>query len=756
MDGVIRLPLKVVLPDSRDIQQDHSTGGSRKIFGEVTPAVRAALIENLRDVSEFFREIFRETPEVPSVAKVSLKEEALAKSHRPKELLTSSTCPIIGVQGLGDLLVSVTQAGITRLAKEIHTADTKVALANISAISRIEPYTIRDVLPERNESGIKKLVDGQELAIKLKLFNHGDSAANAAILNSLLSTLADMGLAEKAREVHYSPALRLFRIQVETPHQVERLATLVGTQKLALFPRYRLVQTTSIPHRGLMPEELPPPSSHHSYPIIGVVDTGVNPEDVFLQPWTVARESYVPSEEADFRHGSFVAGLAIHSRRLNHGDSRFPLTSAKILDVAAVPKGGGISEDELVAVLQEVVPRYSEVKVWNLSLGTDEQCTDETFSDLAVVLDELQDRHGVIFVMAAGNYAQPPLRGWPPEDLGESDRICSPADSVRGIVVGSLAHRESPSSRVRMGCPSPFSRRGPGPLFLPKPDLSHYGGNCDHLGNCVQSGVLSTDGLGNLAEDIGTSFAAPVVTSLLANVQSSLRRPASRSLLKGLVVHSAAVGLERIDAQGLRYRGFGVPSDVEGVLSCDPWSITIIFETEIRPRLDFVKDPFPIPECLRTPEGKVLGEIIMTLAYEPPLDPRAGVEYCRVNVEASLGTYDENKDGKRTHKRQVPPEPRDVRLLYERNLVEHGFKWSPIKVYKRRMKRPVMGRRWRLIASALYRSGFVSEEPQHFSLLVTLRDPEKRRPVYDETVRAMQLSGWSLQDLEVRARLRPR
>jgi hypothetical protein len=68
-----------------------------------------------------------------------------------------------------------------------------------------------------------------------------------------------------------------------------------------------------------------------------------------------------------------------------------------------------------------------------------------SFSDLGVALDRLRDEHGVTFIVAAGNCRQPAFRGWPPDDLGEDDRVCAPADSVRAIVVGSAAHRDHSS-----------------------------------------------------------------------------------------------------------------------------------------------------------------------------------------------------------------------------------------------------------------------------------------------------------------------
>jgi serine protease AprX len=110
------------------------------------------------------------------------------------------------------------------------------------------------------------------------------------------------------------------------------------------------------------------------------------------------------------------------------------LGSARIVDVVALGKNG-TTEDKLISTLEQALEAHPEVKVWNLSLGTEKGVADRAFSDLGVALDRLQDEYRVTFIIAAGNYRNPPFRGWPPDDLGEADRVCAPADSVRAVVV---------------------------------------------------------------------------------------------------------------------------------------------------------------------------------------------------------------------------------------------------------------------------------------------------------------------------------
>src|SRR5690606_4938474 len=109
---------------------------------------------------------------------------------------------------------------------------------------------------------------------------------------------------------------------------------------------------------------------------------------------------------------------------------------------------------------------------------------------------------------------------------------------------------------------------------------------------------------GHVAEAIGTSFSTPLVTSLLANIRNGVVEPISRNLAKALLVHSAALRGGPIVPEHLRYRGFGVPSDVDEILTCATWQATLVLEPELHPqRRIFAREDFPIPDCFRRPDG---------------------------------------------------------------------------------------------------------------------------------------------------------
>ncbi len=746
-----RLPIKVVLNRDGDWFSPDGGGGGRKMFGEVTPDVRRSLSEQLASTA---RILHIDETALPAVGRVVLKRDALAKSHRPAKLFRD-TCPIIGVGHLGELFISLRPGRIEELIKRIDADTTKDGQADISTIEQILPHDPNIATAPETVEELAARVDRSSAALKVKLFRHNDPSLDKRIQNAFLAELRTLDLAPP-EPIEYAKTLRIYRIRKPTGEAVRRLARFVGSQSVSTFPIYRSVRTSATRVRAAEVSDFPSPDPRRDYPVVGLIDSGVNAGDALLAPWIVAHDVNVHPSEQDLEHGSFVAGLLVHGRLLNQNDPTFPDGPCKIVDVVAVPKGG-ISEDQLLTIIEDAVPKYPKARVWNLSVNSiGGLCLNDAFSDFAVALDEIQAKYGVRFVVSAGNYVTPPLRGWPAEDLGEADRICAPADSVHAITVGSIAHIHRPNSRVKAGEPSPFSRRGPGPVYLPKPDLSHYGGNCDAALGCVQTGVLSLDANGDVAESIGTSFATPLVTSLYAHVHAELtgKEPPSPSLVKALLIHSALLSKGALSAVDMKYRGFGVPGGVLEVLSCTKSVATLIFEPDLISGLEFEKLGFPIPTSLRDKNGKVRGEFAITLVYDPPCDALGGAEYCRSNVEVSLGSYDVGTDGKRHHKRQVPPEPEDVNKLFEHELLEHGFKWSPVKVYRRSIRRGIRGDTWRLHVSLQHRSGFQTQIPQRMALIVTLADPNGTAPVYDEIVTQMHASGWLTQDLQVKNRVR--
>jgi len=280
MDKNTHLPLKVVPALERDYYQPDGGGGPKKVFGEVNVETRATLRSQVDSVSSYFIGSFAEYPDVPAVARVKIKQEAIAKSHRPSALFTQSTCPIIGSESLGQLLVSVTPSGLKKLTNKIDTGRTKQVIANLSTIISIEPY--------------KPTIGSLEgSAIKVKLFQHHDELHDQKIDESFRNILNDLNVFE-SNEIQYGSGLKIYRIPTSNRELVEKLKTYIGTQSVGSFPIYQPVRTSAIKIRAIADQDFPAPDQALEYPTIGIIDSGTSEKDRYLSPWRIARERYIP------------------------------------------------------------------------------------------------------------------------------------------------------------------------------------------------------------------------------------------------------------------------------------------------------------------------------------------------------------------------------------------------------------------------------------------------------------------------------
>jgi serine protease AprX len=752
------LPWKVVFPrPAFDYVTDPSEGGGTKLMCPVTKALRAELSESLDKIKEHFQKSFESYPEIPAVAKVVLREKAHAKSHRPTRVFDEDTCPIIGGDAPGELYVSVNEQGLGEVQARIRTGDTDKLKANISTIQELLPFREEDALDGESPEALAKHAKKKMAPIRLRMFRHQSDAVNAAIDAAAKEIAHDHGV-EDIKSLDYGEGVQVFAISGASANAIRAMARFKGTQNVSLFPTYTIFKAAAHVVGSIDDKRFPPPATNAEYGVVGLIDSGTDLANVQLQKYVVAREDIVPRSQQNNEHGTFVGGLIANPRALNNGNRLFPSVQAKIIDIVAIDGTGAIDEFDLITAIDYAIRKYPHVKVWNLSLGQDRPCKNGRFSPLALKLDSIQKKRGVLFVIAAGNYEQLPLAGWPRPDCGEDDRIGSPADSVRGLTVGSIAHIENQATCVRIDEPSPFTRRGPAPHFYIKPEISHYAGNCDANADCLQSGVVSLRGKNQLAENIGTSFSTAIAANLAANVFRELEPESdvSPTLVKAMLVHSAFVRSGKPRAEEVKYRGFGSPGDLYDILNCSKSSASIVFHAELTDRRWFDKMDFPMPICLHVPKTGLRAEVFMTLAYDPPTDARFGIEYCRSNVTASLGTMEINKDGDEVYRPQLTTAPKEIVQGYEDALVKEGFKWSPLKLYYRSFESGPINKRWRLHLEILNRSGVKCKEPQKVVLLVTIRDPTGLAFVYNAMVKEMERLSWGAQNLRIASRVRPK
>jgi len=640
------------------------------------------------------------------------------------------------------MLVGAHGASIAALRSVILERDIKEIRANLSAIARIEPWG----RAQRNPEGTLA-VQTQGRAL-LRFFRYGNDAANARLFEAVKGLLSHLGLKHRffRQGRHGWFFASLLEVGQITDEKFDQLLSFPGLRRLMPEPRMQSAATRRPIGAAAAPPHLARPIE--GLPTVAVFDTGTSAAATDLRPWVVGTKTYVLPPDTVHEHGTHVASLVAGAHGLNAGHADFPALGAKVYDVCGLEAGAGGYIGDLIGRLEEAIRGRPDVHVWNLSLGTPFGCDEQTFSDFAQALDQLSDQYNVLFVVAAGNYLAEPRRTWP-ELTTLQDQVSITGESVRSLTVGSICHLGAPDALNEIGEPAAYSRRGPGPVFTPKPDIVHVGGNVHGPWAAGASSVAVLTSINAPAHGFGTSYAAPIASSMAAHAWAAVAggtgltpRPA---LIKAPLIHAAQLSSPAYTPWERRYYGAGLPRDVLSALYDRDDSFTLIFESRLVPAVRWRKSPYPIPTGL-IHDGKLRGEVIITAVYAPPLDGNAGAEYVRANVELSFGTL----DGDNIHSK-VSLKGEDGTNGYESAQVEHGGKWAPVKVHRKAFPNGIGGDSWALQARMFLRE---YEPPLAEGLtlyiLCTLRSLDGNPRIHEQGIRALAATNWVSQNLPVR------
>ncbi|MDD4333048.1 MAG: S8 family peptidase [Patescibacteria group bacterium] len=383
-------------------------------------------------------------------------------------------------------------------------------------------------------------------------------------------------------------------------------------------------------------------------PIVGVIDTLFD-ESVYFSEWVDFRKMInkeIPTESKDYVHGTSVSsiivdGPTIHPE-LDDGCGRFRV---RHFGVAAQ---GQYSAFSIMKAIKEIVTSNPDIKVWNLSLGSDREINPNFISPEAAILDEIQYENNVIFVIAGTNKRD--------DESRVEKMIGSPADSINAIVVNSVNSKGSPAT---------YSRKGLVLSFFNKPDVSSYGGdNGDYLRVCTPTG----EGLCS-----GTSYAAPWVTRKIAYLIEVLGL--NREVAKALIVDAAA-GWNSIgnNTKLAPFVGHGVvPKNIENIIKADNDEIKFII-SGISEKWDTYAYNLPVP----THNNKHPFVAKATLCYFPGCSINQGVDYTNTELDIYFGRI-KDKGIKSINKNCQNNDDGEKHYIYEGNAREFYRKWDNTK-----------------------------------------------------------------------------
>lgn len=363
-----------------------------------------------------------------------------------------------------------------------------------------------------------------------------------------------------------------------------------------------------------LPKSHPDIPSPKNEPTIGVIDTMFD-EKAYFHEWVEYREELEGIEKyavrkEHFNHGTAISSIIVDGPSLNpeldDGCGRF-----KVRHFGVCP--GTITPSRLVKKIEKIVTENTDIHVWNLSLGTNDEVSRNFISFDAAALDDIQKDKNVIFVIAGTNDCERQKTSDPYKRVG------SPADSLNSLVVNSVRKNENPAT---------YSREGKVLSFFNKPDVSYYGGDFDERIN-----VFTNYGMEG---QYGTSFAAPWIARKLCYLIDVMGF--SREVAKALIIDSAAGwAYAKSDKKQRNLIGYGVvPIRIEKIIETDNSEIRFVVQGVSN---TYTTSNYAIPVPKDADKTNYIARA--TLCYFPECNRLQGVDYTQRELSIKFGRMTE-------------------------------------------------------------------------------------------------------------------
>ena len=458
-------------------------------------------------------------------------------------------------------------------------------------------------------------------------------------------------------------------------------------------------------------------------PTIGVIDTLFD-ENVYFSEWVEYHDmvsEYIPRNSNDYRHGTAVTSIIVDGERLNpwlkDGCGRFRVRHF------GVAVGAEFSSFSIIKQIKSIVLNNLDIKVWNISLGSNQEINDNFISAEASMLDQIQFDNNVIFVVAGTNK--------PNEDVV---KIGSPADSINSMVVNAV---------TKSGLSTKYSRKGLVLSFFAKPDVSYYGGSEEQYIK-----VCEPLGAANVA---GTSFAAPWIARKLSYLIDVLG--INREVAKAMIIDAARNWNEKPDPEEIALYGHGiVPIHINDIIQTKNDEIKFVV-SDVSEKWNTYNYHFPVP--LKDDKYPYIARA--TMCYFPLCDRTQGVDYTNTELNLHFGRL--GKDGKVVDiKGDKQNKDETLNYLFEVEARRQFRKWDNVKYIaesaNKRMipKDSYKNKNWGMEIKTNNRLNPKDGEGVRFGVVVTLKEMNGINRI-NEFIRNCTLNGWLVNVVDVKNRI---
>lgn len=541
-----------------------------------------------------------------------------------------------------------------------------------------------------------------------------------------------------------------------TVESVQRAPAFNLLRVIRPMPALRSIDDMYRPSKRRPPSAPPRGTKPVSGSPIAVIDGGVDLACAALTPFV--RQFDLTPEAADplfVTHGTIVTAAALYGY-IDAGTA-LPPPIAPVDHYRVLPPPGVEAFDDRAYWLLDKVLEAVKGKGYtlvNLSLGPDLHVDPDGEPDRwTVTLDTLAAEEGLSIVCAAGNNGD-----------DEPNSIMVPADIVNGVAVGACSGRSGLPRRAR------YSAVGPGRFGqrVSPTGVSFGGAEKDPFVGLAPGGILR--------ETQGTSFAVPLVTHGLAELEALLGpHRAAPHALRAFAAHFAE---RRATHHRSAHLGHGrLPESYVDLWECRPDEVSVLYQAEFR-RGGKTAMYLPLLEGL--PES-VPVDVRWTLCYQTQVEPKSASDYTRCGFEIyfrphfnlrslyddatkeSIGVFDivkqANEIVKLSRDRAVKwsdtPVAGKGRRFQTENALRDAGKWETLSQGRQQLLSGELHRP-RIDLNYLHRSDgvLVGEDvkPMALSLLVTVR-AHGIDGYYDRARQAFQSLVPLLQHVEVPVRL---
>ncbi len=462
-------------------------------------------------------------------------------------------------------------------------------------------------------------------------------------------------------------------------------------------------------------------------PTIGVIDTLFDTR-VYFSEWVEYHDmvdNNIPKGQNDYRHGTAVSSIIVDGPKLNpwldDGCGRFRV---RHFGVAA---GAQFSSFTIIKLIKRIIEGNKDIKVWNISLGSNQEINDNFISAEAAVLDQLQYENDVIFVVAGTNKSR-----------ADIEKIGSPADSINSMVVNSV---------TKSGLSTKYSRKGLALSFFAKPDVSYYGGSEEqYIQVCEPLGVTLV---------AGTSFAAPWIARKLAYLINILGL--NREVAKALIIDAARGWNDAPTPEEVALYGHGiVPIKITDIIQTPEDEIKFLV-TDVSEKWNTYNYHFPIP--LKGDAYPYFARA--TMCYFPLCDRAQGVDYTNTELNLHFGRIKDNgklNEINEDKQNQCDDIGEAGSYILEGEARERFRKWDNVKyisekVRDRRIpKKAYKNKNWGMEIKTNNRLEPKDGIGLRFGVVVTVKEMYGVNRI-DEFIKNCNFNGWLVNTIDIQNRI---